>query len=130
MDAVTRHMHGEWMCLLNEIKQFNSVKHTVQLQVGVEAKLSWKVVQGYDGSVQTDLDGSSPELHLTEGDEVKVVCVASEGFPLMQFDWEHHGVTQGNTTKQRTGREYQVRPWLLIVSDQCRDDHKNPSHQH
>ena len=118
------------MCLLNEISQFNSVKHTVQLQVGVEAKLSWKIIQGYDGTGETELESDSPSLELTEGDEVKIVCVATQGFPLMQFDWEHHGVTQGNSTKQRTGREYQVRPWLLIVSDQCRDDHKNPSHQH
>ena len=44
------------MCLLNEISQFNSVKHTVQLQVGVEAKLSWKMIQGYDGTVETELE--------------------------------------------------------------------------
>ena len=24
VDRVTRHMHGDWMCLLNEISQFNS----------------------------------------------------------------------------------------------------------
>ena len=24
VDKVTRHMHGDWMCLLNEISQFNS----------------------------------------------------------------------------------------------------------
>ena len=96
------------MCLLNEISQFNSVKHTVQLQVGVQAKLSWKIIQGYDGSIQTDLETDSPQLQLTEGDEVKIVCVATEGFPLMQFDWSHHGVSQANITKQRTGREYQV----------------------
>ena len=96
------------MCLLNEISQFNSVKHTVQLQVGVQAKLSWKVIQGYDGNLETDMESDSPELHLTEGEEVKIVCVATEGFPLMQFEWEHHGVRQGNRTKLRTGREYQV----------------------
>ena len=102
-------MHGEWMCLLNEISQFNSVKHTVQLQVGVKARLSWKVVQGYDGRVESDLEGSSPTLHLTEGEEVKIVCVASEGFPLMQFSWEHLGLASTNQTRQRSGREYQVR---------------------
>lgn len=114
VDAVSREMHGEWMCLLNEISQFNSVKHTVQLQVGVQAKLSWKVIRGYDGSVQTetDVESDSPQLDLTEGDEVKIVCVATEGFPLMQFDWEHHGLSQTNRTKQRTGREYQEpTPW-------------------
>ena len=113
-------MHGQWMCLLNEISQFNSVKHTVQLQVGVEAKLSWKMIQGFDGTVETDLEGDSPSLQLTEGDEVKIVCVATEGFPLMQFDWEHHGVSQPsqtNMSKQRTGREYKVRQyWTLSQS--------------
>jgi hypothetical protein len=114
VDAVTRQMHGEWMCLLNEISQFNSVKHTVQLQVGVEAKLSWKIIQGYDGTGETSLESDSPSLDLTEGDEVKIVCVATEGFPLMQFDWEHQGVSQPsqpsqpNMTKQRTGREYKA----------------------
>ena len=102
-------MHGQWMCLLNEISQFNSVKHTVQLQVGVEAKLSWKMIQGFDGTVETDLEGDSPSLQLTEGDEVKIVCVASEGFPLMQFSWEHLGLRETNRTRQRTGREFQVR---------------------
>ena len=112
-------MHGEWMCLLNEISQFNSVKHTVQLQVGVEAKLSWKMIQGFDGTVETDLEGDSPSLQLTEGDEVKIVCVATEGFPLMQFTWEHQGVSPpsqpglANSTKLRTGREYKVRVSLL-----------------
>ena len=110
-------MHGEWMCLLNEISQFNSVKHTVQLQVGVEAKLSWKIIQGYDGTGETALESDSPSLDLTEGDEVKIVCVATEGFPLMQFDWEHQGVSQPsqpNMTKQRTGREYKVRPHCAL----------------
>ena len=121
MDAVTREMHGQWMCLLNEISQFNSVKHTVQLQVGVEAKLSWKLIQGYEGTGETELESDSPSLHLTEGDEVKIVCVATEGFPLMQFDWEHQGVSQAeqagqaNLTKQRTGREYKVRSYYVVT---------------
>ena len=114
-------MHGEWMCLLNEISQFNSVKHTLQLQVGVEAKLSWKMIQGHEGTEENQLESDSPSLQLTEGDEVKIVCVATEGFPLMQFDWEHHGVSepgqpsQANMTKQRTGREYKVRTFMALM---------------
>ena len=36
VDRVTRHMHGDWMCLLNEISQFNSglqIKSRVVLQM-------------------------------------------------------------------------------------------------
>jgi len=131
VDAVTREMHGQWMCLLNEISQFNSVKHTVQLQVGVEAKLSWKLIQGYEGTGETELESDSPSLHLTEGDEVKIVCVATEGFPLMQFDWEHQGVVQAdqagqaNLTKQRTGREYkEPAPWDRFQSQALNNTRK------
>jgi len=112
VDKVTRHMHGDWMCLLNEISQFNSVKHTVQLKVGVETQLSWKVMIGQDERVH-----NSPILHLTEGDHVSIACVAAEGFPVMQFSWEHHIVQQpsekaDNSTRIRTGREYKDRrPW-------------------
>merc|ERR1712227_817200 len=108
VDKVTRHMHGDWMCLLNEISQFNSVKHTVQLKVGVETQLSWKVMIGQDERVH-----NSPILHLTEGDHVSVACVAGEGFPVMQFSWEHHVVpgSEVNNSGPRTGREYQERSW-------------------
>lgn len=85
-----------------------SVKHTVQLKVGVETQLSWKVMIGQDERVH-----NSPILHLTEGDHVSIACVAGEGFPVMQFSWEHHIVQQpsekaDNSTRIRTGREYKV----------------------
>jgi len=106
-------MHGDWMCLLNEISQFNSVKHTVPLKVGVETHLSWKVVRGQSGG--NDNLHLSPILKLTEGDHVSIVCAAEEGFPVMQFSWEHHVVQQKekenleNNTRARIGREYQDR---------------------
>ena len=89
------------------------MKHTVQLKVGVGTQLSWSVLRETDSQARPH---SLPVLDLTEGDHVSLACVASEGFPVMQFSWEHHIVTSdvvgdnnNNATRPRAGREYQVR---------------------
>ena len=94
------------------------VKHTVSLKVGVETHLSWKVVRGQSGG--NDNLHLSPILKLTEGDHVSIVCAAEEGFPVMQFSWEHHVVQQKekenleNNTRARIGREYQVGTFVKV----------------
>ena len=84
------------------------MKHTVQLKVGVETRLSWSVMRESSSMARTH---DHPVLELTEGDHVSVACVAGEGFPVMQFSWEHHVVpgSEVNNSRPRTGREYQVR---------------------
>ena len=84
------------------------MKHTVQLKVGVETRLSWSVMRESSSQARTH---DHPVLELTEGDHVSVACVAGEGFPVMQFSWEHHVVpgSEVNNSRPRTGREYQVR---------------------
>ena len=83
-----------------------SVKHTVQLKVGVATHLSWAVVReggAAAGQVAAEV------LQLTEGDRVSIACVAAPGYPVMQFGWEHRILQQEqNTTRARVGREYQV----------------------
>ena len=42
VDRVTRHMHGDWMCLLNEISQFNS-----GLQIQSRVVLQMKAIRSF-----------------------------------------------------------------------------------
>ena len=56
ISTVTRHMHGSWMCLLNEISQFNSVKDSIMVEVAVPTVVMWG-------------DGIHSDLHITEGGE-------------------------------------------------------------
>ena len=42
VDRVTRHMHGDWMCLLNEISQFNS-----GLQIQSRVVLQMKAIRRF-----------------------------------------------------------------------------------
>ena len=93
--------------------KYISVKHTVQLKVGVETRLSWRVIHGHEGGAVTDMVHHQPVLHLTEGDTVSIVCVADQGYPVMQFQWEHHVTPSDNSdtsnnTRTRVGREYKV----------------------
>ena len=76
---VTRHMHGGWMCLLNEISQFDSVKTIINVEVGVAAKVGWK----------TDIQEGI--LHLMEGEEKEIVCEAVDGYPHTDFVWTSYG---------------------------------------
>ena len=95
------------------------MKHTVQLKVGVGTQLSWSVLRETDSRARPH---ALPVLDLTEGDHVSIACEASEGFPVMQFSWEHHVVTSdvindsnsnNNVSRPRAGREYQVRRDLV-----------------
>ena len=82
----------------------------------METRLTWRVVHGHEGGAVTDMVHSQPVLHLTEGDTVSIVCVADQGYPVMQFQWEHHVVqtpsdssdNSDNNTRPRVGREYKV----------------------
>eukprot|EP00092_Neocalanus_flemingeri_P070795 GFUD01086924.1.p1 GENE.GFUD01086924.1~~GFUD01086924.1.p1 ORF type:complete len:574 (+),score=114.66 GFUD01086924.1:113-1834(+) len=90
---VTRHMHGGWMCLLNEISQFDSVKTIVKVEVGVPAEVGWKT------DTQEDI------LHLTEGEEKEIVCLATDGYPAMDFMWSSYR-TEKKRSLVRNAREY------------------------
>ena len=96
-----------------------SVKHTVQLKVGVATHLSWAVVRE-GGAAAGQAAPAAEVLQLTEGDRVSIACVAAPGYPVMQFGWEHRLLQQEqNTTRARVGREYQVEYWMdnWTVSD-------------
>ena len=77
--SVTGSMYRGWMCLLNEISQFDSVKTIINVEVGVAAKVGWK----------TDIHEGI--LHLMEGEEKEIVCEAVDGYPHTDFVWTSYG---------------------------------------
>ena len=79
------------MCLLNEISKFESVKTMVKVEVGVPAELAWQE-NSHEGV-----------LHLTEGEEKEIVCLATEGYPCMDFGWTSYRVDE---PLSRSGREF------------------------
>ena len=88
---VTRDMHGGWMCLLNEISHFDSVKTIVKVEVGVPAKVGW------NNNVEEGV------LHLTEGEEEEIICSAVEGYPHTNFVWTSYkeGRSRSSTRNAR-----------------------------
>ena len=88
---VTRSMHGGWMCLLNEISHFDSVKTIVKVEVGVPAKVGW------NNHVEEGV------LHLTEGEEKEIICTAVEGYPLTNFVWTSYK-EEGRTRSRSSTR--------------------------
>ena len=88
---VTRDMHGGWMCLLNEIEQFHSVKTIVRVEVGVPAKVGW-ITHTQEGL-----------LHLVEGEEKEIVCGATDGYPQMDFKWSSNRTVK-RKSQARTAR--------------------------
>ena len=91
---VTRSMHGGWMCLLNEIKQFGSVKTIVNVEVGVPAKVGWK----------TDL--TEGVLYLMDGEEKEIVCGATDGYPRTDFVWTSYRAN-ARRTQTRNARMFE-----------------------
>ena len=77
---MAREDHGNWMCLVNDNKNFNAVKNFVTLHVGVEAKMGVNVHGG-------DLMSREGILRLVEGEEVDIKCYADNGYPLSTFLW-------------------------------------------
>ena len=79
------------MCLLNEIKQFGSIKTIVNVEVGVPAKVGWK----------THLEDGV--LYLMDGEEKEIVCGAEYGYPHTDFEWTSYR-TSPRRTQTRNAR--------------------------
>lgn len=92
---VTRSMHGGWMCLLNEISHFDSVKTIVKVEVGVPAKVGWntRVEEGV--------------LYLTEGEEKEIICSAVEGYPQTNFAWTSYKEEERTRSSTRNARMFE-----------------------
>jgi len=81
IERLAREDHGNWMCLLNDIKEFDTVKASVYVEVGVEASIQWGSIQGLEE------DG---RLVMVEGDTRDIQCVARGGYPTPTFTWTAH----------------------------------------
>jgi hypothetical protein len=84
--------HGDWMCLLNDIRDFETVRGRVGLEVATPARLSW-LMRPPLTAVRNDAaaDGETVHLHLMEGERTNITCVARGGFPAPHFIWEESG---------------------------------------
>jgi len=95
---VSREDHGQWMCLLNDITEFDTVKERVKVEVGVEAVGGWGAVDGLEGGV----------LSLVEGEEREVVCEGREAYPAPSFLWDSHKpdlISEGGRRSEKERRD-------------------------
>ena len=85
MFQVTREDHGQWMCLINDNKNFDSVKQFVSVDVGVIPDTGVSIEAGslYDADTET-------RVEVVEGDNIALSCYARQGFPpslVFVIDW-------------------------------------------
>merc|ERR1719334_1511912 len=81
IERLSREDHGTWMCLLNDIKEFDTVKASLYVEVGVAASIEWGDIQGME---------EEGRLVLVEGDTRDIQCVARAGYPTPTFTWTAH----------------------------------------
>jgi len=76
---VTRDDHGNWMCLVNDNKEFNTIKEFISVSVGVIAETGVTVegVEVHDGDV----------IEAVEGDSLDIQCYARNGYPGAEIEW-------------------------------------------
>ena len=81
---MSRADHGLWMCLINDNKNFDSVKQFVSLDVGVIPDTGVSIEAGslYDADTET-------RVEVVEGDNIALSCYARQGFPPSLVSWEH-----------------------------------------
>ena len=72
------------MCLINDNKNFDSVKQFVSLDVGVIPDTGVSIEAGslYDADTET-------RVEVVEGDNIALSCYARQGFPPSLVSWEH-----------------------------------------
>ena len=67
------------MCLVNDNKEFNTIKEFISVKVGVISETGVTIEGGeaYDAGV----------LQLVEGDSLDVLCYARYGYPAASLEW-------------------------------------------
>jgi hypothetical protein len=107
--ASAAHHHGDWMCLLNDIRDFETVRGRVRLEVATPARLSWRLQTGGAGMTVTaataeEDSGNEPlVLSVMEGERTNVSCVARGAFPPPRFAWELSSQANGSDALILTG---------------------------
>ncbi len=104
---VTREDHGLWMCLINDNKNFDSVKQFVSVEVGVIPDTGVSIEAGnlWDADTET-------RVEVVEGDNIALSCYARHGFPPSLVSWEHD-IT--NDTSLRYRIIYLLQTNLLVA---------------
>ena len=100
---VTREDHGLWMCLINDNKNFDSVKQFVSVEVGVIPDTGVSIEAGnmWDADTET-------RVEVVEGDNIALSCYARHGFPPSLVSWEHD-IT--NDTSLRYTLTLKIKKW-------------------
>ena len=93
---VTREDHGLWMCLINDNKNFDSVKQFVSVDVGVIPDTGVSIEAGnmWDADTET-------RVEVVEGDNIALSCYARHGFPPSLVSWEHD-ITNDTSLRYRS----------------------------
>ena len=67
------------MCLVNDNKEFNTIKEFISVNVGVIADTGVTVEgdEAHDGGV----------LEAVDGDRIDVMCYARHGYPAAEIEW-------------------------------------------
>ena len=67
------------MCLVNDNKEFNTIKEFISVSVGVVAETGVTVegVEVHDGDV----------IEAVEGDSLDILCYARNGYPGAEIEW-------------------------------------------
>lgn len=93
---VTREDHGLWMCLINDNKNFDSVKQFVSVEVGVIPDTGVSIEAGnmWDADTET-------RVEVVEGDNIALSCYARHGFPPSLVSWEHD-ITNDTSLRYRS----------------------------
>jgi len=82
--------HGRWMCLVNDIKNFDAKKKYVELNVGIQSVLQVEI----SGARETEED----VIETVEGDTIDIRCSASGGYPAPSLTWYGPPRPQENTS--------------------------------
>ena len=89
--ASPAHHHGDWLCLLNDIRDFETVRGRVRLDVATPAQVSWQLQSPLAFTRAEDEDSKTIVLSLMEGERANISCLARDALPAPSFAWAESG---------------------------------------
>ena len=108
---VSRADHGQWMCLVNDNREFNSLKQFLNLNVGVTPDTGISVEAGevFDADAET-------KVEVVEGDSIALSCYARRGYPPARIFWYYDISNETSIRVQETRYSSESGSHLVTVS--------------